>query len=91
MMEFLGQLILNVGTIVAIGVAISFVMNKVFLEIEKHEVKMAERNGKLLKDVFTNITGEMKGLFAEIKKMEETTPNVVSYDFSKDDFGSLKE
>lgn len=89
MMEFLGQLILNVGTIVAIGVALSFVVSKVFLEIEKHDAKMAERNEKLLKDVFTNITGEMKGLFAEIKKME--TEQTVSYDFSKDDFGSFKE
>lgn len=86
MMEYLGQLILNVGTIIAIGVALQFVVNKVFLEIEKHDVKTAERNGKLINEMFTSITGEMKGLFAEIKKMK-TEPQV-SYDFSKDDFVS---
>jgi len=89
MMEYFGQLILNVGTIIAIGVALQFVVNKVFLEIEKHDVNTAERNGKLLTEVFTSLTGEMKGLFAEIKKME-TEPQV-SYEFSKDDFGSFKE
>ena len=89
MMEYFGQLILNVGTIIAIGVALQFVVNKVFLEIEKHDVNTAERNGKLLTEVFTSLTGEMKGLFAEIKKMEMEPQ--VSYEFSKDDFGSFKE
>lgn len=81
MMEYLGQLILNVGTIVAAVVALELVIGKVFLDLEKYNTKTSERNTKLLNSCFKTIMEEFKGVIDEVTKQQN---NVVKYDFTKD-------
>lgn len=81
MMEYLGQLILNVGTIVAAVIALKLVIGKVFLDLEKYNTKTNERNAKLLNGCFKTVMEEFKGVIDEVTKQQN---NVVKYDFSKD-------
>lgn len=81
MMEYLGQLILNVGTIVAAVIALGLVIGKVFLDLEKYNNKTSERNTKLLNSFLKTVMEEFKGVIDEVTKQQN---NVVKYDFSKD-------